>query len=298
MIRLSLVCVALLVACKAKDKPQPHAAATTGSGSAAAKPLEPQAPPTGPAPKLTWTDTDGELLVATDGETLTAACGLVGKVTPTEVSLAGDTQPWTTLLRDGRVYSMPRLDWTITVSDKGLVNHKVGGTETLLGTVTGITTDADLQWFGALVVAAPMVKHQLALTSPDGAYTLSLDGAADLRAWQIKQGTTPIAVRRRADPRPVFTDKPAFATDKVTVSIEAPGKYVVQVVRDDAATKAAFASDAYHLDEHADGTLWLDGGKAPFAKLVGRQHCRAHDQAVVALIWSYVASKSGHDVAF
>lgn len=293
MIRLSLVCVALLVACKAKDKPRSHAAA--GPGSSAAKPIE---PPTGPTPKITWTDTDGELLVATDGETLTAACGLVGKVTPTEVTLAGDTQPWTTLLRDGRKFSMPRLDWTIEVSDKGLVNHKAGGTETLLGTVTGLTGDAELAWFGALVVAAPMVKHQLALTSPDGAFTLSLEGAADLRAWQVKHDATPIAVRRRADPRPVFTDAPAFATDKVTVSMEAPGKYVVQVVRDDDAIKAAFARDVYHLEERADGTLWLDGGEAPFAKLVGRQRCRAHDQAVIALIWSYVASKSGHDVAF
>ncbi|MDX2093526.1 MAG: hypothetical protein SFX73_37120 [Kofleriaceae bacterium] len=306
MIRISLLCLAL-VACSSKSNNQKQGknAGSTGSGSAAAKPIEPQKPPTGPAPKITWTDTDGEVLVATDGETLTAACGLTGKVTPTEVTLAGDTQPWNNLLRDGRRYSLPRLDWTVEVSDKGMVTHKVGGTETHLGTVTGVTGDAELQWFGALVIAAPMVKHELALTSNDGAFKLSLGGAADLRAWEVKNGNTPIAVRRRADPRPVFMDKPAFATDKVTVSIESPGHYLVQVVRDDAAVKAAFTSDTYRIEENAAGELSIDaaaqGAKPapkPFAKLVGRQKCRAHDQAVAALIWAFVGSKSGHEVAF
>lgn len=308
MIRIPLLCLAL-VACSSKSNNQQQGTPTgsaAGSGSAAAKPVEPQKPPTGTAPKITWTDTDGEVLVATDGEMLTAACGLTGKVTPTEVTLAGDTQPWNNLLRDGRKYSLPRLDWIVEVTDKGMVSHKVGGTETHLGTVTGITGDAELQWFGALVVAAPMVKHELALTSVDGAFKLSLGGAADLRAWEVKNGTTPIAVRRRADPRPVFTDKPAFATDKVTVSIESPGHYLVQVVRDDDATKAAFTSDTYRINESDTGELWIDatpqGAKPlkpkPFAKLVGRQKCRAHDQAIAALIWSFVASKSGHDVAF
>lgn len=303
MIRSPLLCLAL-VACKSQgNSQQQKATGSAGSGSAAQKPVEPQKPPTGPTPKLTWTDTDGEVLVATDGESLTAACGLTGKVTPTEVTLGGDTQPWSNIVRDGRKYSLPRRDWVIEVSDKGLVNHKVGGTETLLGTVTG---DAELQWFGALVVAAAMVKHELALTSYDGAFKLSLGGAADLRAWEVKNGTTPIAVRRRVDPRPVFADKPAFATDKVTVSIESPGHYLVQVVRDDDATKAAFTSDTYRVNENATGELWIDatpqGAKPlkpkPFAKLVGRQKCHAHDQAVAALIWSFVVSNSGHDVAF
>src|SRR6185436_17139773 len=133
----------------------------------------------------------GEVLVASDGEKLTGACGLTGKITPTEVTLAGDTQPWGSLVRDGRKYSMPRLDWVVEVSTAGMVSHKVGGTETPLGTVTGITGDAELQWFGALVIAAPMVKHELALTSVDGAYKLSLAGAADLRAWEVKAATTP-----------------------------------------------------------------------------------------------------------
>ncbi|HVK88559.1 MAG TPA: hypothetical protein VM513_30785 [Kofleriaceae bacterium] len=306
MVRIALVLLALIAACKGKAAKQ---AGAGSAGSAAAKAAElpaPQPPPTGSAPKIVWTDTDGEVLVATDGEVLTAACGLTGKVTPTEVTLAGDTQPWNNLLRDGRTYSLPRLDWKIVVSDKGMVNHKVGGTETLLGTVTGLTGDAELQWFGALVVAAPMVKHELALTSWDGAYKLSLGGAADLRAWEVKQGTTPIAVRRRGDLRPVFTDEPAFATDKVTVSMESPGNYLIQIVRDDGALKAAFTSDTYRVHEHDNGELSIDatpqGAKPlkpkPFAKLVGRQKCRAHDQAIIALLWSFVASKSGHDVAF
>src|SRR5262245_15764412 len=110
MLRVSLLCVALVVGCKSKDKAASGNTGSAGAGSAtAAKPAEPQKPPTGPAPKIAWTDSDGELLVASDGEMLTAACGLTGKVTPTEVTLAGDTQPWNALIRDGRKYSMPRL---------------------------------------------------------------------------------------------------------------------------------------------------------------------------------------------
>jgi hypothetical protein len=248
-----------------------------------------------------WTDTDGEILVASDGETLTSACGLTGTITPTEITLAGDTQSWGVVVRDGRKYSLPKLDGVIEVSPQGMVTHEVGGTETQLGTVTGLTGETELQWFGALVVAAPMVKHELALTSIDGAFTLSLAGAADMRAWEVKSGTTPIAVRRRADPRPVFQDAPAFPTDKVTVSSDSPGHYLLQVVRDTDAIKAAFPLETERLNESADGTqleiMGIVDGKPlkprPFATLVGRQKCRAHDQAVAALIWSFVASKSG-----
>jgi hypothetical protein len=295
MIRFSLVCLALLVACESKGEQ-----GKTGSAGAV-EPAEPVRPPTGRAPKIVWTDTDGEILVASDGGTLTSACGLTGTITPTEVTLAGDTQSWDVLVRDGRKYSPPKLDWVIEVSPQGLVTHEVGGTETQLGTVTGLTGEAELQWFGALVVAAPMVKHELALTSIDGAVTLSLAGAADMRAWEVKSGTTPIAVRRRADPRPVLQDAPAFPTDKVTVSIDSPGHYLLKVVRDTDAIKAAFPLDTERLNESADGTRLEIMGivddkplkPRPFATLVGRRKCRAHDQAVAALIWSYVASRSG-----
>jgi len=304
-IRISFLCLTLLVACPSAGSGERAETGAAGVGTGAAKPAEAVKPPTGPAPKIVWTDTNGEILVASDGETLTSACGLTGKLTPTEVTLAGDTQPWGVLVRDGRRYSRPLLDGVIEVSPQGMVTHKVGSAETPLGEVTGLTGDAELQWFGALVVAAPMVKHELALTSIDGTFKLSLTGAADMRAWEVKRGATPIAVRRRAEPRPLSQDAPAFPTDLVTVSIDSPGHYLLQVVRDTDAIKAAFPRETTRLNESADGTklelMAIVNGKPlkprPFATLVGRQKCRAHDEAVAALIWSFVASKSGHDVA-
>jgi hypothetical protein len=314
MIRIAVVYVALIGACRGSHSSEhaelsrPESSAGSGAQIAKlAKVAEP--PPTGPAPKIVWTDTHGEILLASDGDRLSGACNVSGKITPTEVSIGTDSQLWSAVVRDGRAFSIPQLPWKIVVGADGHVIHQAGTTETPLGTVTGLTSDAELRWFGALVVAAPMVQHRLELLSLDGAYKLQLVGAADMRAWEVRSGTTPIAQLGRTDPGPVFADKPAFATDKVAVSIvDDDNRYFIHVTRDDETMKAAFPSDSgslmtsdYLVTEGSDGALAIrfgDSAARPFAKLVGRQKCGAHREATAALILSFIASKSGHDVVF
>lgn len=288
-----------LVGCKSKSNDANKTA--TGSGSATAKPAEPAAvkPPTGPVPVMQWTDPEGDLLVASKADgTLEGPCGLTGTITPTDVQLgAGTKEPWSVIRRDGRTFSMAKLDWVIEVSPTGEVVHAQGGTKTPLGKVTGAESDEALQWFGGFVIAAPMIQHKLELESLDGKTKLALSGAADLKSWEVRAGADRVAIRRRDDPKPVFTNKPAFDPSKLEVTMSSPGTYVVQVTRDDDATKAAFPGDKLAVVEDDKGTLsWqtADGGKLqPLAKIMGRTKCRAHDQAVGALVWTYLGTDAG-----
>lgn len=320
MHRLALV-VLLVAACKGKESPPREVPVGAGSGSAttpagsgsgsavsAAKPID---PPAGTAPKLAWKDPEGELLVATeDGKTLIGPCGLTGTLTATEVAMGTQKpEPWNKVLRDGRTYSMGTLDWKIEVSPSGEVVLKQHGDKKPLGTVTGLDTDEAAAWFGAFVVAAPMVQHTLQWTSPDGKATLAIGGAADFRAWTITEGTTKIASRERQDPAPLLApgpDKPAWDPLKINVAIDGVKKYVVSVKRDDPATAKAFTSDLYTITEADDGALSMlpatgtakAGSPIPLGKLTGRAACRAHDQALPALLWTLFASKSGHAKVF
>jgi hypothetical protein len=306
-----------LVACKDKPKNQPEPPKTgsgssmgSGSDSVSGPPMpnaKPIAPPTGTAPKLAWKDPEGELLVATeDGKTLTGPCGLTGTLTATEVTM-GTQKPeaWNKLLRDGKKYSLPKLDWIIEVAPNGEVVLKQHGDKKPLGTVTGLDTDEAATWFGAFVVAAPMVQHVLEWTSPDGKSKLTINGAADFRGWSISEGTTKIASRQRLDMAPILAgDKPAWDPTKINVAIDGPKKYIVAIKRDDDATKAAFTADNFVVTESDDGTLQMEpmgNVKSPpkkLGKLTGRAACRAHDQALPALLWTLFGSKAGHAKVF
>lgn len=303
MIRIALVAVlAVAIGCKSKSKAPDQGA--KGSGSAVTKtPDEPPKPtgtptPTGDVPVLKWTDAEGELLLATgEGNKLAGPCGLTGTITATEIELgAGGKQAWNVIQRTGGKFSLPRLDWVIEVSADGTVTHKRGGTDTSLGRVEGIDNDAKLAWFGALVIAAPMVQHKVGIESLDGATKLYVQGAADLRAWDARGATgEKIAHKLRDDPRPVFASKAAFDQTKVSVTRDAGNTYIVDVKRDDDATKAAFDADRYTIVENVEkGELALvDHNKkpsTPFAKLTSRAKCRAHDGAVTALIWTYLGT--------
>ncbi len=301
-----------LVACKDKEpkrevEPQERTPGSgSGSGSAASN-ATPIDPPSGTAPKLVWKDQEGELLLATDdGKTLTGPCGMTGTLTPTEVSM-GTQKPeaWNKILRDGKKYSLAKLDWVIEVEPSGEVVLKQHGDKKPLGTVTGLDTDEAAVWFGAFVAAAPMVQHSIAWTSPDGKATLDIGGAADFRAWTITEGTTKLASRQRQDPAPLLGgDKPAWDPMKINVAIDGPKKYIVAIKRDDDATKKAFAADTYTVTEADDGTLEAkptgDAKAKPIqlGKLTGRAACRAHDQAVPALLWTLFASSCGHAKVF
>lgn len=303
----------VLVACKDKEPKNelaPTGSASPGSGSApaasAAKPID---PPKGTAPKLEWKDNEGELLIATsDGKTLTGPCGLTGTLTATEVAM-GTQKPeaWNKLLRDGKKYSLPKLDWVIEVSPAGEVVLKQHGDKKPLGTVTGLDSDEAAAWFGAFVVAAPMVQHHIEWTSPDGKTKLDIGGAADFRAWTVSEGTTKLASRQREDQAPLLAgDPPAWNPMSINVAIDAAHEYVVAIKRTDDATKAAFPYDQYAVTEATDGTLSakpvgsFEKTPPPLAlgKLAGRVACRAHDQALPALLWTLFASKSGHAKVF
>ncbi len=303
-----------LAACKGNDKPKnelppaPTGSGAAGSGSVSGPPMpnaKPIDPPTGAAPTLEWKDLEGELLISTtDGRTLTGPCGMTGTLTPTEVSMGTQQpEPWNKLLRDGRKYSLPKLDWVIEVLDSGEVILKQHGEKKPLGTVTGLDTDAAAVWFGAFVIAAPMVQHAIEWTSPDGTSTLTINGAADFRGWSISEGTTKLASRQRQDAAPVLAgDKPAWDPMKVNVAIDGPKKYIVAVKREDDATKAAFPADTFIVTEADDGTLQIEptekGQPTKLGKLTGRAACRAHDQALPALLWTLFATKSGHAKVF
>ena len=186
-----LLLVLGLVACKDKEPKrelEPKVDKSVGSGSDAgssapmpnAKPID---PPKGTAPKLVWKDLEGELLIATDdGKTLTGPCGMTGTLTATDVSM-GTQKPeaWNKLLRDGKKYSLPKLDWIIEVSPTGDVVLKQHGDKKPLGNVTGLDTDEAAAWFGAFVVA----KHTHAMVI--GAYRVQRErlecrlGAENLR---------------------------------------------------------------------------------------------------------------------
>jgi len=304
MIRIALVACLVVVpaiaaGCKSKSKSPDQGAKTTEP----AKPKEPPKPagtppPTGDVPKLRWTDAEGELLLATgEGSKLEGPCGLTGTISAKEVELgAGTKQEWTVIERTGNKFSLPKLDWVIEVSPEGMVTHKRGGAETPLGRVEGIgSDDTKLAWFGALVIAAPLIQHKVGIESLDGSTKLYVQGAADLRAWDARSATGDrIAHKLRDDPRPVFAAKAAFDQSKVTVTRDAGNTYVVDVKRDDDALKAAFDADRYIVVEDAKGELALkDHHKkplTPFARLTSRAACRAHDHAVTALVWVYLGT--------
>lgn len=298
----------VLAACKGKgeSKQEPKqeplpAGGSSGSGSAvvsAAKPIE---PPSGAAPKLAWKDPEGELLIATDdGKTLTGPCGMTGTLTATEVAM-GTQKPeaWNRVMRDGKKYSFPKLDWVIEVADTGDVVLNQHGTKKPLGTVTGLDSDEAAAWFGAFVAAAPMVQHQLEWTGHDGA-KWTVGGSADFRSWTITAGGAKLSSRERADPAPLLLgDTPAWDPKSIDVTIDGGGKYRVTIKRDNDATKAAFAADTYNVSEADDGTLTITDKKPlVIGKLAGRAKCRAHDQAVPALLWTLFASKPGHVTVF
>ena len=298
MIRIALVAsLAVVAGCKSKkDAPDPGAKATEP-----AKPVEPvkpagTPPPTGDVPVLRWTDSDGELLLATgQGNKLEGPCGLTGTISATEVELgAGTKQTWTVIERNGNKFSLPRLDWVIEVSPEGTVTHKRGGTATQLGVVKGIDgDDKKLAWFGALVIGAPLIQHKIGIESLDGSTKHYVQGAADMRAWDVRGATgEKIAHKLRDDPRPVFAAKAAFDQSKVTVSRDAGKTFVVDVQRTDEALKAAFAADRLTVVEQESGEIALQDGKklTPFAKLTGRAACRAHDHAVTALVWVFLGT--------
>ena len=301
MIRIALVASLTLVAgCKSKPK-----STDQGPGAKPTEPAKPTEsakpagtpPPTGDVPALRWTDADGELLLATgQGNKLEGPCGLSGTISATEVELgAGGKQTWTVIERSGNKFSLPRLDWVIEVSPEGMVSHKRGGTETQLGVVKGIDgDDKKLAWFGALVIAAPLIQHKVGIESLDGKVKLYVQGAADLRAWDVRGETGErIAHKLRDDPRPVFATKAAFDQSKVTVSRDAGKTFFVDVKRDDDALKAAFSADRVTIVEQDTGELAVQDDKkklTPFAKLTSRAACRAHDQAVNALLWTYLGT--------
>jgi len=307
----------VLVACKGKSEPKnelaPKGSAGSDVGSAApvsnAKPID---PPKGTAPKLEWKDPEGELLIATaDGKTLTGPCGLTGTLTATEVSMgAQKPEGWNKVLRDGKKYSFPSLDWVIEVSPTGEVVLEQHGDKKALGNVTGLDTEEAAAWFGAFIVAAPMVQHKLEWVSADGKSKLEIGGAADFRAWTITEGTTKVSSRERQDPAPLLTgDKPAWNPMSINVAIDSARKYIVTIKRDDEETKKAFPADRYYIvTESETGELTMDpqsdakgnikGKPIPIGKVVGRVACRAHDQALPALLWTLFASKTGHAKVF
>lgn len=298
MIRIALVaCLAVAAGCKSKSSSKDQGAKTTEP--AAKEPAKPAGtpPPTGDVPVLRWTDSDGELLLASgEGNKLEGPCGLTGTISATEVELgAGSKQTWTVIERTGNKFSLPRLDWVIEVSPEGTVTHKRGGTETQLGTVKGIDgDDKKLAWFGALVIAAPLIQHKVGIESLDGSTKLYVQGAADLRAWDVRGATGErIAHKLRDDPRPVFATKAAFDQAKVTVSRDAGKTFVVDVVRDNDALKAAFRADRLTIVEQATGELAVQDDKklTPIARLTSRAACRAHDHAVTALLWVYLGTE-------
>jgi len=275
MIRNCLVvCLGLVTACK--SKPTPEGAARGSATSPTAGTTAPATPPTGPVPALRWTDPEGELVLATGaGDALTSACGVTGTLTPTTVTVAGLTEPWAALRRTGRVFSLPKLDWTIEVSPTGAVTHKRGGTETPLGTVSGLTGDAELAWFGGLIIGAALIQHKVALTLPTGR-ALEVAGAADLRAWEIKEAGQRIASKNRDDPAPVITAPGARDVRTLTVVSTGPGALEI---RDGAEVATVI--------EAAGGALTRQVGTAPptpLGTLRGRAACKAHDRAVAALL--------------
>ncbi|MBA3453224.1 MAG: hypothetical protein H0T42_09045 [Deltaproteobacteria bacterium] len=301
MIRIVLLaCLAVASGCKSKTKAPDQG--PTANEPAKPKPVEPAKPagtppPTGEVPVLRWTDSDGELLLASGvGNKLEGPCGLSGTISTTEVELgSGTKQTWTQIERTGNKFSLPRLDWVIEVSPEGTVTHKRGGTETQLGVVKGIDgDDKKLAWFGALVIAAPLIQHKVGIESLDGKAKLYVQGAADLRAWDVRSETGErIAHKLRDDPRPVFATKAPFDQSKVTVSRDAGKTYFVDVQRDDDALKAAFTGDRSTVIEQDGGVLALQDDKKklkPFARLTGRAACRAHDHAVTALLWVYLGT--------
>ncbi len=301
MIRIALCAsLALVAGCKSKPKTTDHGpGAKTAELAKPAEPAKPTGtpPPTGDVPALRWTDADGELLLATgQGNKLEGPCGLSGTISATEVELGtGGKQAWTVIERSGNKFSLPRLDWVIEVSPEGMVSHKRGGTETQLGVVKGIDgDDTKLAWFGALVIAAPLIQHKVGIESLDGKAKMYVQGAADLRAWDVRGETGErIAHKLRDDPRPVFATKAAFDQSKVTVSRDAGKTFFVDVKRDDDALKAAFSADRVTIVEQDTGELAVQDDKkkqTPFAKLTSRAACRAHDQAVTALLWTYLGT--------
>jgi hypothetical protein len=304
-----------LAACKDKPKNElkptpPAGSGSAGSGSVSGPPMpnaKPIDPPAGAAPKLEWKDPEGELLIATaDGKTLTGPCGMTGTLTPTEVAMGTQKpEPWNKLLRDGRKYSLPKLDWIIEVLPSGEVLLKQHGDKKPLGNVTGLDTDEAAVWFGAFVIAAPMVQHAIEWTAPDGKSKLTINGAADFRGWSISEGATKLASRQRQDTAPILAgDKPAWDPMKINVAIDGPKKYIVAIKREDDATKAAFPADNFIVTEAEDGSLSMEpmgNVKSPpkkVGKLTGRAACRAHDQALPALLWTLFASKAGHAKVF
>jgi hypothetical protein len=264
----------------------------------------------GPAPKLEWKDADGELLVASDGGALKGPCGLVGTISATEVSM-GATPPekWNVIRQNGRKFTMDKLDWVIDVAASGEITFTRGGKKTPLGTITGLD-DASMPWFAALIVAGPMVQH--AVTLDVGTEKLVLHGAADLKAWDIKDAKgTKLASREREDPAPLLLgDKPAWDPMKIKVTQNGDG-WDIAVDRSDDGTKGSFDSDAFGA-VIKDGAIHIIDRNAPKSsdkpthwnmptsdmKLTGYTKCAAHDRAVAALLWAAFATKNAHAVNF
>lgn len=313
-----VLAVALIAGCKSKaSTPDPHdpvtaktGSATAGSGSSGQEGSGSFPSVSGPAPTLEWKDADGELLVASDGGALKGPCGLVGTINATEVSMGTTAaQKWNLIRQNGRNFTMDKLDWVIYVAASGEVTFTRGGKKTPLGTVTGVD-DASLPWFAALIVAGPMVQHEVSLTV--GTVKLVLKGAADLKSWDISDDKgAKLATREREDPGPLLVgDKPAWDPMKIKVT-QNGDSWDIAVDRTDDATKASFDSDAFTATIK-DGAIHIVDRNAPTLeeksshwnrpnsdmKLAGYTKCAAHDRAVSALLWAAFATKNAHAVNF
>jgi hypothetical protein len=210
-------------------------------------------------------------------------------------------QPWDVIKRDGRKFSMGTLDWVIDVAPTGEVLFVRGGKKTPLGKVSGLTDD-NAAWFGALIVAGPMVQH--ALTLEVGDQKLAVHASADGRSWDIVDDKgAKLATREREDPAPLLVgDKPAWDPTKIKVTQNGK-QFDIAVDRSDDKTKESFDADAFTATLEADGTIKVVDLSAPkkaprTMKLGGYQACAAHDRAVAALLWAAFATKNAHAVNF
>ncbi|CAN5916671.1 hypothetical protein BH11MYX2_BH11MYX2_39800 [soil metagenome] len=313
-----VLAIALIAGCKSKASTPDHTDPATGSsttGSAASGSSGQEGSGrfpsvSGPAPKLEWKDADGELLVASDGGTLKGPCGLVGTISATDVSMGKvAAQKWNLIRQNGRTFTMDKLDWVIDIAASGGITFTRGGKKTPLGSVTGID-DASLPWFAALIVAGPMVQHELTLQV--GAEKLVLQGAADLKSWDIRDDKgTRLASRGREDPAPLLIgDKPAWDPMKVKVTQNGDG-WDIAVDRSDDSTTGSFDSAAFGATIK-DGAIHIVDRNAPKdsdkpthwnlptsdMKLTGYTKCAAHDRAVTALLWAAFTTKGAHAVNF
>jgi hypothetical protein len=306
-ITVALVVLVSAAACGSKKKSAQHDEPTPGSGSGSAVAAgsgsgsgSGSATVLGPikTPALRWTTPAGDQLLAlsTDGK-IDGPCGPVGMVTATDVLVGGQTFVWTGVDRKGRRYQISPLPWTIEIADSGDVSlTQSGKPATPLGKVTGTETEDGAKWFAALVIAAPTLQIKLAFTSTDLSANLALMGSADLDAWTIQLGGQQLARKERGKPRGALL--PTEIADGVepaaiTVTPLVPSGFEIKLAK----PSTAYRATAYAVSEMDDGALlWKpNGGTAtyPLGTLTGRAHCKLHDQAVAALLESYLASKAG-----